>query len=326
MTTCRARCQCGTFGLPISIINLVSFRLGVLVLKGIVIPVITPFHEDGSVDEAALRALVDFYLRAGVQGLFALGSSGQGPAMPTRDRMRAAETILEHTAGRCPVIVHVGTADTPTTIELAEHAAKYGADAIGVVPPYYYCDQPDIAVLAHFRDVGRAVPLPLYIYENPKYSGISISPTFGKQMKDEVPTIRGMKVAYGDGAMLEYVRQFPEDVSVFTGNADIFGLVPFGVAGMINPPTSFIPKLCVRLWKALDREDYAEAVALQKRVNAAAAIVISNIKRYGRATVAETFRMQGIDVKRHPRWDTTPLSEDARAEMQRALKDGGFLE
>ena len=83
-------------------------------LRGVLIPVITPFEEDGSVDEGTLRQLVDFYLQASVQGLFALGSSGQGPAMSAAERKHAAEIIIDQTAGRTPVIVHVGTADTPS--------------------------------------------------------------------------------------------------------------------------------------------------------------------------------------------------------------------
>lgn len=295
-------------------------------LRGVLIPIITPFDEDGLVDEPILRQLVDFYVSASVQGLFALGSSGQGPAMTPPERKHAAEIILDQTAGRSPVIVHVGTADTASTVDLAEHAAEKGASALGVIPPYYYCDQSEFEILAHFRAVADAVHLPIFIYENPKYSGISISPQFGQTMKAEIPAIRGIKVAYGAGAMLDYIKLFPDDVSVFTGNADIFGLVPFGIAGMINPPTSFVPELCVSLWQALDKEDYGEAVELQRRVNTVTQIVISNIKRYGRATVAETFRMRGIPVKRFPRWETKPLPSDARETMYQDLKRGGFVE
>ncbi len=295
-------------------------------LRGVLIPIITPFDENGLVDEPVLRQLVDFYIAASIQGLFALGSSGQGPAMTPPERKHAAEIILDQAAGRSPVIVHVGTADAASTIDLAEHAAEKGAVALGVIPPYYYSDHSEFEVLAHFRAVADAVPLPIFIYENPKYSGISISPQFGKTMKDEIPAIRGIKVAYGAGAMLDYIKLFPDDVSVFTGNADIFGLVPFGVAGMINPPTSFVPELCVSLWHALDGGDYDKAVDLQRQVNAVTQIVIGNIKRYGRATVADTFRMRGIPIKRFPRWETKPLPPEARDAMHRDLKIGGFVE
>jgi dihydrodipicolinate synthase/N-acetylneuraminate lyase len=294
--------------------------------KGVLIPVITPFEEDSSVDEGTLRQLVDFYLNASVHGLFALGSSGQGPAMSADERKAVAEIIIDHVAGRTPVIIHVGTADTPTTLELARHAAESGAAAIGVIPPYYYCDAPETAILEHFRKIADAVSLPIFIYENPKYCGISISPQFGAKMKEQVPTIRGIKVSYGAGAMEDYVKLFPDDVSVFTGNADIFGLVPFGVAGMINPPTSSVPELCVELYQALESKDYPKAAELQAKVTKITQMFIETQKRYGRGTITETYRLRGIPVKRFPRWATAPLPDEAKEIIRNTYRDVGILD
>src|ERR1041385_9281557 len=107
-------------------------------VKGVLIPLITPFDEKQKVDEGVMRQLVDFYVKTSVQGLFVLGSSGQGPAMSLPERKRAAEVALAEARGRLPVIVHVGTADGESTVELARHAAEKGASAVGGVPPYYY--------------------------------------------------------------------------------------------------------------------------------------------------------------------------------------------
>ena len=224
-------------------------------IRGVLLPIITPFDEKVRVDEQMMRQLVDFHIKAGVQGLFVLGSTGQGPAMTIEERKQTAAIALDQAKSRVPVIIHVGTADAGSAVELAEHAAAHKADAVAIVPPYYYSDHTEYEIIAHYKAVHKAVPLPIYIYENPKYSGISIPPGFAVRMKEQVPALKGIKVAYGQGALLEYVRLLP-DVSVFTGNADLFGLVPFGVAGMINPPTSFVPELCVELFNALDRKDY----------------------------------------------------------------------
>lgn len=294
-------------------------------IRGILVPVITPFDEKGRVDEAMLRKLVDFYVEASVQGIFVLGSSGQGPVMSVPERKRAAEIAIDQTRSRLPVVVHVGTADAESTVELAAHAAEKGASAVAIVPPYYYSDHTEYEIISHYRSVAEAVKLSIYIYENPKYSGISIPPEFAKRMKDAIPSIRGIKVAYGQGALLEYVRLFPPDVSVFTGNADLFGLVPFGLAGMINPPTSFLPELCVSLWRALDEKQYDKAVALQQRVNTAARLVGSAIRRYGRSALGEAFRMRGFAIRRFPKWDTKPMPPEARAELHRELKNAGLL-
>jgi dihydrodipicolinate synthase/N-acetylneuraminate lyase len=242
-----------------------SERKGETMLRGVLLPIITPFDDHVRVDEQMMRQLVDFHIKAGVQGLFVAGSTGQGPAMTIDERKETAAIALDQAKKRVPVVIHIGTADAWSTTELAEHAAARGADAVAIVPPYYYSDHTEFEIMAHYKAVHKAVPLPIYIYENPKYSGISIPPGFAVRMKEQVPALKGIKVAYGQGALLEYVRLLP-DVSIFTGNADLFGLVPFGLAGMINPPTSFVPELCVDLFTALGNEDYPRAVQAQKKL------------------------------------------------------------
>jgi dihydrodipicolinate synthase/N-acetylneuraminate lyase len=293
-------------------------------IRGVLLPIITPFDEKIRVDEQVMRQLVDFHIKAGVQGLFVLGSTGQGPAMTVDERKQAAAIALDQAKSRVPVVIHVGTADTGSTVELAEHAAAHKADAVAIVPPYYYSDHSEFEIIKHYKAVHKAVSLPIFIYENPKYSGISIPPGFAVRVKEQVPALNGIKVAYGQGALLEYVRLLPE-VSVFTGNADLFGLVPFGVAGMINPPTSFVPELCVELFKALDNKDYRRAVEAQKRVDTAARLVASRLRKYGRVPLQEVFRMRGFAVKRFPKWETEQMPKDEVVKLERELRDAGIL-
>jgi dihydrodipicolinate synthase/N-acetylneuraminate lyase len=293
-------------------------------IRGVLLPIITPFDEKVRVDEEIMRQLVDFHIKAGIQGLFVLGSTGQGPAMTVEERKKTAAIALDQARSRVPVVIHVGTPDAGSTVELAEHAAEQKADAVAIVPPYYYSDHSEYEIIAHYKSVAKAVPLPIFIYENPKYSGISIPPGFAVRMKEQVPALKGIKVAYGQGALLEYVRLLP-DVSVFTGNADLFGLVPFGLAGMINPPTSFVPELCVALFRALDSKDYVAAVEAQKRVVAAARLVAAELRKYGRVPLREVFRMRGFDVKRFPKWETEPMPKEAVAKLERELKNAGII-
>jgi len=293
-------------------------------IRGLLLPISTPFDERARIDEEVMRELVDFHIGAGIQGLFVLGSTGQGPAMSVEERKKAAAVALDQARSRVPVIIHVGTADTESTVELAEHAAAHKADAVAIVPPYYYSDHTEYEIVAHYKAVAKAVALPIFIYENSKYSGISVPPGLALRMKEQIPALKGIKVAYGQGALLEYVRLLP-DVSVFTGNADLFGLVPFGLAGMINPPTSFVPELCVELWKALDTKDYLRAVEAQKKVDTAARLVAAELRKYGRVPLREVFRMRGFDVKRFPKWETEPMPKEAVAKLERELKTADIL-
>jgi len=244
--------------------------------------------------------------------------------MTIEERKQTAAIALDQAKSRVPVVIHVGTADAGTTVELAEHAAAQKANAVAIVPPYYYSDHTEYEIMAHYKAVHKAVPLPVYIYENPKYSGISIPPGFALRMKEQVPALKGIKVAYGQGALLEYVRLLP-DVSIFTGNADLFGLVPFGLAGMINPPTSFVPELCVELFNALNRKDYSAAVEAQKKVDTAARLVASRLRKYGRVPLQEVFRMRGFAVKRFPKWETEQMPKEEIAKLERELREEGIL-
>src|SRR3989338_3978679 len=143
-------------------------------LAGTVIPLPTPFDESGEVDEKTFRQVIDFELDAKVDGLMVAGSYGQGP-----------------------VIVHVGAPYIQSVILLAEHSAKIGAAALLIVPPYYYTDHSEFELIEHYRAVARAVSLPIYIYNNKRYAGIDITPEFARRLAEEVPTIRGIKLAWG---------------------------------------------------------------------------------------------------------------------------------
>jgi hypothetical protein len=94
---------------------------------------------------------------------------------------------------------------------------------------------------------------------------------------------------------------------------------------MINPPTSFVPEICVDLFKKLDSKDYAGAVEAQKKVDAAARIVAARLRKWGRVPLQEVYRMRGFAVKRFPKWDTEQMPNDEIAKLERELHENGIL-
>jgi dihydrodipicolinate synthase/N-acetylneuraminate lyase len=94
---------------------------------------------------------------------------------------------------------------------------------------------------------------------------------------------------------------------------------------MINPPTSFVPELCVELFKALDGEDFPRAVQAQKKVDAAARIVAARLRKWGRVPLQEVYRMRGFAVKRFPKWETEQMPREEIAKLERELRDAGIL-
>ena len=296
-------------------------------LAGTVIPLPTPFDESGEVDEKTFRQVIDFELDAKVDGLMVAGSYGQGPVMRPDQRMRAAEVALEQARGKAPVIVHVGAPDIQSVILLAEHSAKIGAAALLIVPPYYYTDHSEFELIEHYRAVARAVSLPIYIYNNKRYAGIDITPEFARRLAEEVPTIRGLKLAWG--TLEESVKYLSAlkgcDFGVFPGTpTETIAGAEAGVRGTIAPMASVFPELCAELWRAAAKKERDKALSLQDRVKKLYAVVADYAKRVGRTAFKELYRVRGIQMKMYPRWPAKQLDENERAELRSRLADAGW--
>ena len=289
--------------------------------RGIYIPLLTTFTEEGEVDFDIVGELTEFMIDAGVHGLFVLGSSGMGPAMTTKQRIETAEFVVKRVKGRIPIIMHVGTADLQTTVELARHADGLGVDAVAVVPPFYYTDHTPWEITAHYKAVATAIKSPLFLYDNVNYSGFRFTPASVKKLKTEVPSLCGMKASFVPQAqLLEYLEVMPEDFALMSGNS-IFLLpaVPHGLSGTIPPQTLHIPELLVALWNAIESKRYVEAVVLQKKADDFGNTIARLGARFGRSAYREALRLRGFKIKRYPRWPSEDLTGDAMETLTNAL-------
>ena len=198
--------------------------------------------------------------------------------MTTEERKQTAAIALDQAKKRVPVMIHVGTADAGSAVELAEHAAAHGADAVAIVPPYYYSDHTEFEIMAHYKAVHKAMPLPIYIYENPKYSGISIPPGFAVRMKEQVPALQGHQSRLRP-------RRAARICSLAAG---CFGL--YRQCRSVRPGAfwrrrhdqstdQFRAGNLRRLIQELDSKDYPRAVEAQKKVDTAARIVAARLRK-----------------------------------------------
>jgi dihydrodipicolinate synthase/N-acetylneuraminate lyase len=294
-------------------------------IKGIVMPILTPFKEDGELDEPMGCALADFLIGAGVHALFLLGSFGQGPVMRIDQRKRFAEVIIKHVRGRVPVVVHVGTADSYSTAELGLHAQSAGADALAVVGPYYYSDHTEYEIMEHFKEVGQRVGMPMLIYNNPPYSGYDITPPMMLRLKEQVPQIFGTKLSADSlETALNYLNQLPRDFSIFGLASSLMPGALYGVRGTIVPPWVAFPELGVALWRALEAKKLEEALQWQMKINELQTSLRPLGRIYGRAIQCETVRARGFAVKKFPRWTTKPLLPEHRETLAAAMRRAGL--
>jgi dihydrodipicolinate synthase/N-acetylneuraminate lyase len=210
-------------------------------LRGALAAAVTPLRDDGAaLDEEAFRPYLDFLKAGGLDGILALGTTGEGILLSAAERRRAAELFLD---GPLPVIVHCGAQTTAETVALSEHAKASGAAGVAVIgPPYYALD--DEALLAHFAAAARACePLPFYVYEFKARSGYAVPVTVVEQLRERAPNLAGMKVS--DRPLAAVQPYLLEGLDVFVGAEDLLPVE--GAAGTVSGLASVFPERVVAL-------------------------------------------------------------------------------
>jgi dihydrodipicolinate synthase/N-acetylneuraminate lyase len=232
---------------------------------GILCALITPFQSDETPDFAALGELVDFQAERGTQGLFILGTTGEGILLAPEERMKVAAAAMERAAGRIPVIVHAGAADTRTVIDLARHAEDVGADGVAVVAPYYF-RYAEPALVRHFARVAEAAPgLSHYVYENPDVVGYAAGIRVVTRLVNDVPNIRGVKDT-GDSIakVTQYLIQPGIRPDVYVGNNQlILPAMVLGARGAVSALANAVPELVTGVYAAARDGHLDDARTLQ---------------------------------------------------------------
>jgi len=196
------------------------------VLRGTVAAALTPLRANESVDEDAVGPYVDFLASHGVDGILALGTTGEGVLFGVAERRHVLELFLEAVDGRLQVAVHCGAQTTADTVALAEHAATVGADAVAVIaPPYFAFDAEEL--LSHLRAAASAcAPVPFYVYEFAARSGYAVPLGVLDSLRGSASNFVGLKVS--DTPWTSFVPYLVEGLDVFVGPE---ALIPQGLAG-----------------------------------------------------------------------------------------------
>jgi dihydrodipicolinate synthase/N-acetylneuraminate lyase len=279
--------------------------------KGLVAPIPGVFDGKGEPDLGMMERMADWYIGAGAHGFFVLGSQGQGAACTIAQRKAIAEAVVRRVAGRVPVIVQVGAVDPYSSVELAAHAKSIGADAIGVVGPYYYSDRSEWELIEQHKQVDEAAGLPMLLYNNPQYSGYPTPPGMMVKLREAIPNVFGSKLANGNlGQARNYIRTLGDDFVIFIPIDMMLPGMLIGVNGSIaaGAPVT-VPEAGVQLIEAIWAGDLLRAQRIQllllEHGNRTAPL-----RQYGRRTTFEGLRIRGLDVKEYPRWRTKPMTKE----------------
>ncbi len=283
--------------------------------EGVVPAIVTPMGKDGKFNEAAFRKVVEVNIQAGVHGFWVAGGTGESVLLEDDENRQIATASVDQASGRAKVIMHVGAPTTDRAAQLAEHAAKVGADAICCVPPFFY-RRGDDEIVEHYRIVGGAADLPLFVYNLPSATGVEITPGMMKMIQDRVPQLKGLKHSAPSFAN---VRTFAKmGLSCFIGSHRLMlPAMTIGACGCVDGPLNIWPELWVAIWKAYQAGDLKAAEAAQDRASEA----YESLGGVGfhsliKAAVGERY---GIDCG-DPRMPGKPLTADQRKVLNGQMK------
>ncbi|RJE19588.1 dihydrodipicolinate synthetase family protein [Aspergillus sclerotialis] len=220
-------------------------------LHGIMVALITPFTDDQTaIDEHRLQALIERLIKAGVHGLVPGGSTGEFTSLTIAERKQLTELVIKYAAGRVPVIAGTGGLTTAESLELSIHAAKAGASAVMVVPPFY--DAVNLTELKGLlAEIKDATGVPIVYYNIPSATGLKLSPTELASLSEI--GVRYLKDTSGDGpALTELLFNLSDKITAFNGwdTLTFYGLAA-GARGGIWGAANIIPELAVELWETV---------------------------------------------------------------------------
>ena len=287
--------------------------------RGVYPALITPMTAGGELNEAALREVIEFNIQAGVHGFWVAGGTGESVLLEDEENMRIAEIVSDQSRGRIENIMHVGAATTARAVKLAEHAAKSGVEAICCVPPFFY-RQSDEAIVEHYKAVGAAANLPLFVYNLPQATGVEITPEMMQKIQDGVPQLKGLKHS---AVTFANVRAFSNmGLQCLVGNAMLMlPALTIGASGCVDGPPNVAPELWVEIWNAYNDGDIHRAEAAQEKASQVTDLVRSIGLHAG--TKAILSERLGIDCGA-PRPPGQPITPEQRTMMRQRLNELGI--
>jgi 4-hydroxy-tetrahydrodipicolinate synthase len=226
---------------------------------------VAPFQPDFSLDEAALRKLVQRQIRGGVDFLVPCGTTGENPTLTRREHLRVVEITMEESAGRVPVLAGAGGYNTQEVSDLARELESLGADGLLSVTPYYNKPTQE-GLYQHYRAIARSTRLPIVLYNVPGRCGTNLEPSTVKRLA-EIENIVGIKEASGSiSQMAALANAVPDDFAILSGDDAIaLPLFALGGRGAISVASNEIPAEMTQLCHHGLRGEFDEARAIHRK-------------------------------------------------------------
>lgn len=292
------------------------------IFEGAGVALVTPFQEDGSVDYAKLKELVEYQIAHGTDAIIICGTTGEASTLTHEEHLECIRKCIEYVNGRIPVIAGTGSNCTDTAVYLSTEAEKYGADALLIVTPYYN-KATQKGLIAHYTAIANAVSLPIIMYNVPGRTGCNIQPETAVELARNVKNIVAIKEASGNISQVVKLMSLAQGcIDLYSGNDDqIIPILSLGGKGVISVTSNVIPEdthLLVR--KYLDG-DTKGALELQlKAINLCNALFCE----VNPIPVKKAVELMGLcgGTVRMPMTEMEPQNVER---LQKAMKEYGIL-
>jgi N-acetylneuraminate lyase/4-hydroxy-tetrahydrodipicolinate synthase len=233
--------------------------------EGVYVAMLTPFKEDGSLNEAELRRIVDFLVESGVHGLFPISSVGEFIHMTTDEKIRMMEVIADQNKGRVRITPGVGSSHPAESIHLAQKAKEIGCDGVVVAPPYYFqLSQENIE--KYYETIADAVDIPIILYNIPLFTQPLTYDIVKRLARRE--NVVAMKDS--SGSMVDFmhfmdkIRIIGEDLNILTGRGEaLFPTLMVGGKGGMTATAGILPEKMLGIYDAWKAGEYSQALTLQ---------------------------------------------------------------
>lgn len=285
-------------------------------IRGSMVALITPFHEDGSVNYDKLRELVEWHIQEQTDAILVLGTTAETPALTVTEEDEIARISIETAAGRVPIIVGSGSNNTMIAMEQSIKYEKMGADALLVITPYYNKTNKS-GMVNHFYTVADAVNIPIYVYNVPGRTGVSLTYEALAEISKH-KNIVGIKEASGDISFVTKIsRLITEDFNVYSGNDDMsIPLMSVGGAGIISVLANILPRETHEMAMAFLNGDVKKAAEMQLYY---LDFINSLFIETNPIPIKEAMNLVGMDVGGY-RLPLCPMEDDTKVKLIESMK------
>ena len=290
-------------------------------LRGTFVVMVTPFTENEDLDEKALRQNIDWYIQEGIHGVICNGSTSEFSNLSKEERKRVVDITVDQAKGRVPVMSGTAAHSTRETIEMTAYAKKAGCNAVLLVPPYYGLPSQD-EIYEYYKDVAKAVPIQIMVYNNPYTSGVDVLPKTVARLTafENIPYI---KESSADIRRIhEIIMLCGDKIDVWCGWEDLaYESLMMGCKGWVCPTANIVPKMTVDLFNLVQAKKLPEAEKLYYKL--LPLLIYLEAGKLG-AKAKEAMNILGKRGGK-PRRPFLPLTEAEKPECRKILKDLAVL-